>query len=82
MTMTALQARTQGDTEFVGLLFGKAHQQQDQTLASWTQCCRNNGIMLPINVLGMLSLNLAATRKSGGAVTNAQMVTCTAGLLL
>ena len=75
-----LQAMSSTGT--AGLTSSKMHKQQGQTSAGWTQCCRNNGIMLPTNILGMFLWHLTVEERSGGNVTNVQMVTCTAGLLL
>ena len=80
--MAALQPRIQGNMEPAELMLSEMHRQQGQTSASWTQCCRNNGIMLPTNILGKLSSSHLATERSGGYVTNVQMATCTVGLLL
>ena len=82
MTVVALQASAQGITESAGLTISKMHKQQGQTSASWTQCCRNNGIMLPTHILEMYSSNLTTIERFGSSVTNVQMAICTAGLLL
>ena len=63
------------------LVFQKKHRQQGQTSACWTLYCRNSGIMMQTNILVRSSSNLIAVEKSGGSAINAQMATCTAGLL-
>ena len=84
MTVSAVQAAgpAQGAAHVVEMVLPQMHRQQGQISVCWTLYCKNSGIILQTDTLALLSSNLTAVEKSGGIVTNVQMATCTAGLLL